>query len=227
MTHGPQDPLWLLTTHPEGTVSEAVPSDIFARDAVTYARMNPTRTPPAPARGRRRRLAAWSAAAAAGLAVAWWALRGAQAPEGPVEGAAAPELRLADLSGQAASLSQYRGKVVLVDFWATWCEACREELPDLKRLHGNLHPKGFELLGASLDEDGRKALLPFVAENSIPWRVLLGDENAVRAYNVYGLPAKFLIDRDGIVARKYVGWVEPAELERDIEALLNKETHPS
>lgn len=143
-------------------------------------------------------------------------------PGGPREGSAAPRLRLVDLSGQTATLEQYRGRVVLLDFWATWCDACNEELPSLKTLYADFHGRGLEFLAVSVDEAGRKALLPFVAQNAIPWRVLLADSDVVESYRVFGLPTKFLIDPQGIVARKYVGSVDPKMLEQDIRELLRR-----
>ncbi|MBI3549739.1 MAG: TlpA family protein disulfide reductase [Elusimicrobia bacterium] len=143
------------------------------------------------------------------------------------EGLPAPGLVLTDLSGQKAALGDYKGKVVLLDFWATWCDACKEEMPDLKKLYAKLHPQGLEFLAPSMDEDGKKVVVPFVAENSIPWRVLLASEESVRAWSIYGLPTKFLIDRNGAIAHKYVGAVDTAEIERDAQTLLKKENTAS
>jgi len=136
------------------------------------------------------------------------------------EGFPAPSFSFVDLSGRPATLSEYKGRVVLLDFWATWCEACQDELPALKRIDAQYRGRGFELLAASVDEDGRKALLPYVAQNAIPWRVVLANADGVEKYSVFGLPTKFLIDREGVIARSYVGEVEPQAVEEDIKTLL-------
>lgn len=153
--------------------------------------------------------------------------KSAPAPARAAEGRPAPDLKLSDLSGRQASIEEYRGKIVLVDFWATWCEACKEEMPDLKRLYQKLRPQGVEFLAPSMDEDGKKALLPFVAQFEVPWRVLLANDEAARAYGVFGLPTKFLIDPSGVIVRRYVGPVEVSELERDVLSLLKKENNAS
>jgi len=136
------------------------------------------------------------------------------------EGSPAPRLELTDVSGQRATLAQYKGRVVLLDFWATWCDSCAAELPDLRRLHEKYRGDGFEILAASVDVGGRRKLLPYIAEHSIPWRVLLADADATSAYRVWGLPAKFLIDPEGLIARRYEGQVEPRVLEGEIRRLL-------
>lgn len=136
------------------------------------------------------------------------------------EGQPAPTLRLVDVSGQEAALSQYLGKVVLIDFWATWCTTCIDELPDMKAIYTKYSPRGLVILAPSMDAEGRKVLLPFIAEHKIPWRVLIGDQHSSKTFDVYGLPTKYLIDRNGVVARKYSGPVDPGALEKDIQSLL-------
>ncbi len=161
------------------------------------------------------------AAAGLGLLVYTAAVRLSPGSRAPLkEGGPAPAIRLTDVAGQSATLSQYRGRVVLLDFWATWCESCEVEVPDLKRLHDKYRAKGLEILGASVDEGGRKTLLPFIAQHSIPWRGLVADSETTRTYRIFGLPAKFLIDPDGTVARRYDGPVDPKLLETEIRRLL-------
>lgn len=168
-----------------------------------------------------RRVKTALAAAGLGLLVYLAAAKLAPTPRAPMrEGAPAPALRLTDVAGQSATLAQYRGRVVLLDFWATWCESCEVEVPDLKRLHERYRAKGLEILGASVDVGGRRTLLPFIAQHSIPWRVLVADSEVTRAYRVTGLPAKFLIDPDGALARRYDGPVDPRVLETEIRRLL-------
>lgn len=168
-----------------------------------------------------RRLVGGVAALGIGLLVYASATRWRPASRPPLaEGKAAPALRLTDVAGQSATLAQYRGRVVLLDFWATWCESCVVEMPELKELHRKYRAKGFEILGASVDADGRRALLPFIAQHSIPWRILVADAEASKDYRVFGLPAKFLIDQEGLLSRRYDGPVSPRTLEQDIRRLL-------
>lgn len=160
-------------------------------------------------------------AAAAGVFAVGLILTVARRPAQQLrEGSPAPVLALVDVSGQEAALTQYRGKVVLVDFWATWCTTCIHELPDLKRLYQTYRPQGFEILAPSMDAEGRKVLLPFIAEHGIPWRVLIGDLESSQTFDVYGLPTKVLIDPSGKVVRKYSGAIDPSRLEKDIQSLL-------
>jgi thiol-disulfide isomerase/thioredoxin len=158
-------------------------------------------------------------AAALGAAVYWLAKPGSEG-SGPSVGTRAPDHVWTDVSGRTAALSHYEGRVVLLDFWATWCASCQEELPGLLEVYRRHRAEGFELLAPSLDEDGRKALAPYLAAHPVPWRVLLSDLDDAKAYHVFGLPTKYLIDRRGRVAKRYVGPVDPAELERDLRPLL-------
>ncbi len=146
-------------------------------------------------------------------------------PEGVGLGAAAPDFRLAGIDGRSASLSDHRGRVVLLDFWATWCDTCRSELPMLKALHGKYPGKDFQLLAPSVDEGNPREVAGFTAANALPYPVLIADYATIRRYRVSGLPAKFLIGRDGVIAARYIGPSDAARLETDIEKLI-KGAHP-
>lgn len=132
----------------------------------------------------------------------------------------APEIRLPDLSGRSVSLSDFKGKVVLLDFWATWCQPCIEELPELKALHAAFSARGFTVLGVSLDALGAQGVGPFVRENQVPYPVLLTGGTPPSSYPLMGLPTAFLIDRQGRLARRYLGPKTFADLAKDVEKLL-------
>lgn len=136
--------------------------------------------------------------------------------------APAPDFRLPKLEGGISSLADFSGRVVLLDFWATWCKDCREEMPTLDRLHRQLKDRGFSVVAISLDEDGRRAVAPLVSRHDLTYPVLLADRNISIAYRVRGLPTAFLLDQKGVVIRRYVGVIEPDMLENDILMLLER-----
>ena len=133
------------------------------------------------------------------------------------EGDRAPEFRLLSLNGTPISLSAYRGKVVMVHFWATWCPPCIEELPTLERLYSNYFGKDLEILAVSVDEGGAGAVGQFMQKNRFALPVLLNsDQSVARQYGTFKFPETYLIDRDGIVRKKVIGaadWTSPAAQE--------------
>ena len=119
------------------------------------------------------------------------------------EGQVLPEFSpVVDLEGKPVSLADYRGKLVLLDFWATWCGPCIAELPNVKEVYEKYHDKGFEIIGISLDTD-EAALRKFIRENQLPWRQVFDGKRwetpLVQQYGVRGIPAQFLMDREGRV----------------------------
>jgi peroxiredoxin len=130
------------------------------------------------------------------------------------EGDQAPEFRLSGLDGKQTGLSDYRGKVVMVHFWATWCPPCVEELPTLDRMYRSLSGKGFELLAVSVDEGGEKTVASFMQRNRLTLPVLLNPGGSVaRSYGTFKFPETYLLDRSGIVRYKVIGpadWSLPA-----------------
>jgi thiol-disulfide isomerase/thioredoxin len=126
------------------------------------------------------------------------------------------------LDGGDVSLAQFAGKVVLVDFWATWCAPCQEELPDLIALREKLAPRGFEILGVSMDEDGAKTVKRFLKKRPIPYPLALnGGEMEPKGWTVPGLPTAYLIGRDGMVRKRWFGEKDMDELKREVEAALD------
>jgi len=121
-------------------------------------------------------------------------------------GHAAPDFTLTDMQGQKVTLSQFRGKVVVLNFWATWCPPCREEMPSMERLHRDLESKGLVMLAVNVEENGKKAVSQFLQKTPYSFPILLDSENdAQNAYGVFRFPESYIIDRNGVVVEKIIG----------------------
>ncbi len=115
-----------------------------------------------------------------------------------------------------------QGKVVLVNFWATWCPPCRKELPSLMKLQEKYRDKGLAVVGISMDEGGANYVGKFLAKQKVTYPVILGNGELARGFGgVIGVPASFLIDRKGELIRRYDGFASEEELQVEIEKLLN------
>lgn len=137
-------------------------------------------------------------------------------------GAPAPDFTLSDLGGTPVTLSKLKGRPVLLNFWATWCTSCEQELPDLKALHAKLKPEGLAILAPSIDLDGKKAVFPFVARFDLTFPVLFADPRTADAYGVRALPTSWLIAPDGTAVKRYVGPLSFKEVENDILSLIRR-----
>ncbi len=134
----------------------------------------------------------------------------------------APDFTLTDANGAAVKLSDLRGKVVLLNFWATWCGPCALEIPWFIEFEQQYRAQGLEVVGVSMDEDGWKVVKPYVQEHKVNYRVLLGDESVGQLYGgVDSLPTTFLIDRTGKVAFVHVGLAGKNEYLDEVQKLLN------
>ncbi len=148
-----------------------------------------------------------------------WACSPSKAP-GEADNAA--ELSGKTLDGKDVSLAGLKGKVVLVDFWATWCDPCKAEIPELVKLQDALGPKGFVILGVSMDEVAAE-VAPFAKTMKINYPVVLnGGERPPKGWVVPGLPTAYLIGRDGKVLSRKFGSKSVEKLAAEVEAALAK-----
>ena len=137
----------------------------------------------------------------------------------------APDFTLKDLSGRAVSLEDYRGKVVLVDFWATWCPPCRSSIPELVRLQESYAGQGLVILGISLDDPGRAdnaSLRAFKDKYRMNYPVLRGDLRVARDYfgdGEMGIPTMFVVNREGRIVDRHVGF-NPGAVKKSLQKVL-------
>lgn len=138
-----------------------------------------------------------------------------------ISGRKAPGFALFDVAGKSVNFSQYDGKVVLVDFWATWCPPCRRSIPDLSELHGKYSNRGFEVVGISLDQSGVDKVARFAEQMKIPYTVVMGNMQVATDWNIgSSIPIAFLVDRQGEIVDRFVGYQDKSVLEEKIEKFL-------
>jgi cytochrome c biogenesis protein CcmG, thiol:disulfide interchange protein DsbE len=133
---------------------------------------------------------------------------------------AVPELVMAQLDGGTWRMSEHRGQVVLVNYWATWCGPCWEETPGLIRLSREWGPKGLAVVGVAIDEGGAEKVRKFVNDFGVPYPVVRPERLSQMEYGMEGVPTTVLVDRQGRVAKTYVGAVRQADFATDVETLL-------
>ena len=140
----------------------------------------------------------------------------------------APEFALKDANGQTVHLSDYRGKVVLLDFWATWCGPCKIEIPWFQEFERQNKDKGFAVIGVAMDEEGWDVVKPFAKYVGINYRLVIGDETITQLYGgVEAMPTTFLIDREGRIASVHVGLSSKHDFEDEIQELLRDSSNSS
>ena len=151
------------------------------------------------------------------IAVSAGCTRQQNEPRGSV---AAPDFTLQDLSGKNRNLSDYKGRVVLLDFWATWCPPCRAAIPGIERLHKTYSDKGLTVLAISMDDGGWDTVKSFMNEYGITYPVLKATEDVVDKYMVRSIPTLILVDKQGNLHKQFMGFATEDVLEREIKAIL-------
>ncbi|MBU0481670.1 MAG: TlpA family protein disulfide reductase [Proteobacteria bacterium] len=134
-----------------------------------------------------------------------------------------PEFSLKTVAGdQVVDSTALRGKILLINFWATWCPPCRKEIPFLMELHKKYQRKEFSVIGISLDQGGKRLVQKFVDKLQINYPIVIGDAKIAKSFGgVVGIPVSFLVDREGNLVKRYDGYVSENILAKDIERLLD------
>jgi len=135
----------------------------------------------------------------------------------------APDFALKDAAGATVRLSDYKGKVVLLNFWATWCAPCQAEIPWFVEFERTYASRGLAVIGVSMDEDGWKSVLPWIDARKVNYRISVGDDALAKEYGgVDALPETLLVDRAGRIAARHVGVISKSEYENEIRQILEE-----
>jgi cytochrome c biogenesis protein CcmG/thiol:disulfide interchange protein DsbE len=140
-----------------------------------------------------------------------------------IKGKLAPEFSLESLQGQTVHLADFRGKAVLLNFWATWCQPCKIEMPWLEQMQQQYGPEGLQIVGIAMDDASKEDIAKFTKEMGVNYPILLGKESVGDAYGgVQFLPSTFFIDRNGKFVDRVFGLKSRSEIEDDIKLSLGQ-----
>ncbi|HET9253449.1 MAG TPA: TlpA disulfide reductase family protein [Candidatus Eisenbacteria bacterium] len=141
--------------------------------------------------------------------------------QGGAVGTAAPAFALPNLEGKTVRNTDLQGKVVLLNFWATWCPPCRDEVPDFVRLQSKYRDQGLEIVGLSLDHGGAQDVRPFADEYNVNYTMLIASQETADAFGgIQGVPTTFVLDRKGTIVKRFVGRAPAEAFEEAIRPLL-------
>ncbi|HEY1662387.1 MAG TPA: TlpA disulfide reductase family protein [Verrucomicrobiae bacterium] len=147
-------------------------------------------------------------------------VKGAPVVAGQTE--VAPEWSLKDVDGKTVRSTDFKGKVVILDFWATWCGPCRAEIPGFIGLQKQYAKQGLVVIGASVDEGGADVVKSFAQELGMNYPIVLADEKTQQAFGgIEAVPTAFIIDREGQIVKEHLGFADKDEFEKEIKPLLN------
>ena len=140
-------------------------------------------------------------------------------------GSPAPNFTFPDLTGKTVSLSDYRGRLVFLNIWATWCPPCVDEMPSMEKLYNKFKSDQFEILAVSVDGEGSKVVAPFMERLNLTFPALLDKKGKIKnIYGVTGIPESFIIGKNGIILKKVIGpidWAKP-DVSRFFEDLMQR-----
>jgi thiol-disulfide isomerase/thioredoxin len=138
-----------------------------------------------------------------------------------VGGMPAPDWELASVDRKTVKFSDFRGKVVILDFWATWCAPCRVEIPHFIELQKQYGDRGLAVIGVSLDEQGPELVKKFVKQFGVNYPIVMGNQKVVEAYGgIVAVPTTFVIDRQGRIVSRHIGYDDKKAFEKEIQSLL-------
>ena len=140
----------------------------------------------------------------------------------PSERNLAPDFNSKDASGKDVKLSDLKGKVVLVNFWATWCEGCQVEIPWFVEFQKEYASRGLVVVGISMDDDGWKSVKPWIQEKKVNYAIVIGNEGLAKQYGLIGMPLTAFVDREGRIADVHNGIVEKTATQQKITDLLQE-----
>ncbi|MCC7430179.1 TlpA family protein disulfide reductase [bacterium] len=156
----------------------------------------------------------------AGSVVTGMIVEGENAVGDDFQGKIAPNFSWKDAEGNLQTLENLRGKVVILDFWATWCPPCRAEIPHFIDLYSDYSSKGLVIVGVSVDQEGISVVENFVKQNKMNYPQVVVKEDVVRAYGISPIPTTFILDKEGKIVNRYIGYNEKIVFEEEIKKLF-------